>query len=64
MDRLRQALICHGDLPPSIMHKYKGSTFELYHPDERLCWKWEPIREWVDERAKRESQTKIDKADM
>ena len=64
MDRLRQALICHGDLTPSIMHRYEGLTFELYHTDERLCRKWEPIRDWVDERARRDNQTKIDEANM
>lgn len=64
MDRIRQALICHGDLTPSIMHRYDGLTFELYHTDERLCRKWEPIREWVDERAERDNQTKIDQDKM
>ncbi len=64
MDRLRQALICHGDLTPSIMHRYEGLTFELYHTDERLCRKWEPIREWVDERARSDDQTKINEANM
>ena len=64
MDRLRQALMCHGDLTPSIMHRYEGLTFELYHTDEPLCRKWESIREWVDERARRDNETKINEANM
>ena len=64
MDRIRQALICHGDLTPSIMHRYDGLSFELYHTDERLCRKWEPIRKWVDERAGRDNQTKIVDAEI
>ena len=53
MDRLRQAVMCHGDLAPSPMYSWEGFNFALGRGGEHTCRKWEPIRVWMDERGEK-----------
>ena len=52
MDRIRQALMCHGDLSPSPLYAFEG-TGPIGKAGEHTCRKWEPIRAWIDERGRR-----------
>jgi hypothetical protein len=52
MDRLRQSLMCHGDLAPSPMYSYDGFPFLLGQSGEHTCRKFEKIRSWMDNRGK------------
>jgi mycotoxin biosynthesis protein UstYa len=51
MDRIRQALMCQADMTPSIMHRWGEPRAQLYKTEKRLCRKWEPIRQYMDERV-------------
>jgi hypothetical protein len=62
IDRIRQALMCHGDLTPSYMYRYEGLKIPLFHTPERLCRKWEPIREWVNQRKMRDDSVGVNEA--
>jgi len=53
LDRLRQAIMCHGDLTPSPLYSFKGYPVALGRSGEHTCRKFEPIRQWMDERAER-----------
>jgi hypothetical protein len=53
LDRLRQAIMCHGDLTPSPLYTFKGYPVALGRSGEHTCRKFEPIRQWMDERAER-----------
>jgi hypothetical protein len=53
LDRLRQAVMCHGDLTPSPLYTFKGYHVALGRSGEHTCRKFEPIRQWMDERAER-----------
>ncbi|KAF2210521.1 hypothetical protein CERZMDRAFT_60734 [Cercospora zeae-maydis SCOH1-5] len=53
LDRLRQSIMCHGDLTPSPLYYWQGFDIALGRTGKRTCRKWEPIRKWMDERAKR-----------
>lgn len=53
LDRLRQAVMCHGDLTPSPLYTFKGYPVALGRSGEHTCRKFEPIRRWMDERAER-----------
>lgn len=53
LDRLRQSVMCHGDLTPSPLYYWKGFNLALGRTGRRTCRKWEPIRKWMDERGKR-----------
>jgi hypothetical protein len=59
MDRIRQALICHGDLTPSITRRWNGVKIPVFETRERLCRKWEPIRQWMDERHERDGSFEL-----
>ena len=51
VDRLRQAIMCHGDLTPSPLYSWpEHSTILLGRTKEHTCRKWRPIRDWMDER--------------
>jgi hypothetical protein len=52
LDRLRQVILCHGDLTPSPLYTYDGFPAALGKTGVRTCRKYEPIRQWVDERAR------------
>ena len=54
MDRLRQVLMCHGDLTPSPLYRWDGFNLAFGRTGEHTCRKWEPIREWMDERKRRD----------
>ena len=54
MDRIRQALMCHGDLAPSPLHSWDGFNIAFGRTGEHLRRKWEPIREWLDDRKRRD----------
>jgi hypothetical protein len=53
LDRLRQAVMCHGDLTPSPLYTFAGYPVALGRSGEHTCRKFEPIRRWMDERAER-----------
>lgn len=53
MDRIRQSLQCQGDLTPSPQYLYDGFPIALGRSGEHTCRKWQPIREWMDERGAR-----------
>jgi len=51
LDRLRQAVICHGDLTPSPLYVFEGFPVALGKSGKHTCRRFEPIREWMDQRA-------------
>ncbi|KAM0721307.1 hypothetical protein Q7P37_003595 [Cladosporium fusiforme] len=51
LDRLRQAVTCHGDLTPSPLYYFHGYPLVLGRSGAHTCRKFEPIRAWMDERA-------------
>ncbi|KAM3420433.1 hypothetical protein BST61_g3706 [Cercospora zeina] len=53
LDRLRQSVMCHGDLTASPLYYWEGFNLALGRTGKRTCRKWEPIRKWMDERGKR-----------
>ncbi|CZT18303.1 uncharacterized protein RCC_04147 [Ramularia collo-cygni] len=50
MDRIRQSLICAGDLTPSPMYWWDGFGMAVGRTGPQTCRKWQPIREWMDGR--------------
>ncbi|EUC46487.1 hypothetical protein COCMIDRAFT_92693 [Bipolaris oryzae ATCC 44560] len=52
LDRIRQALMCHGDLTASPLYSWPGFPLSLGRSGAHTCRKWEPIREWMNERAR------------
>lgn len=52
LDRLRQAVMCHGDLTPSPLYVFEGFPVALGKSGKHTCRKFEPIRQWMDERAR------------
>ena len=52
MDRLRQSIMCQGDLTPSPIYHWEGFGFAVGKAGKHTCRKWEPIRKWMDERGK------------
>ena len=52
LDRLRQAVMCHGDLTPSPLYVFKGFPVAFGKSSKHTCRKFEPIREWMDRRAR------------
>ena len=52
LDRLRQAVMCHGDLTPSPLYIFDGFPVAIGKTGKRTCRKFEPIREWMDQRGK------------
>ncbi|KAK4496645.1 hypothetical protein PRZ48_012627 [Zasmidium cellare] len=56
MDRLRQSIMCHGDLTPSPLYTWPDSPIALGRSGAHTCRKWEPIREWLDDRKVRGEQ--------
>lgn len=54
MDRLRQVLMCHGDLTPSPLYRWDGFNIAFGRTGEHTCRKWEPVREWMDERKRKD----------
>lgn len=53
LDRLRQAIMCHGDLTPSPLYRFEGYPVALGKSGKHTCRKFEPIRQWMDKRAKK-----------
>lgn len=53
LDRLRQAIMCHGDLTPSPLYRFEGYSVALGKSGKHTCRKFEPIRQWMDDRTKR-----------
>ncbi|KAL6152861.1 hypothetical protein ACJQWK_03994 [Exserohilum turcicum] len=51
LDRVRQALMCHGDLTPSPTYTWPGFPISIGRSGTHTCRKWGPIREWMDQRA-------------
>jgi hypothetical protein len=51
LDRLRQAVMCHGDLTPSPLYFFKGFPVALGKSGKHTCRRFEPIRNWMDQRA-------------
>lgn len=51
MDRIRQTIICFGDMTPSPMYTWDGFNLALGRTGAHTCRKWQPIRDWMDERA-------------
>jgi hypothetical protein len=51
LDRLRQAVMCHGDLTPSPLYVFKGFPVALGKSGKHTCRRFEPIRQWMDKRA-------------
>lgn len=51
LDRLRQAIMCHGDLTPSPLYIFEGLPVALGKSGKHTCRKFEPIREWMDRRG-------------
>ena len=60
VDRLRQAVLCAGDLTPSVMRYWDVMDVELYQTAPRRCRRLGPIREWLEERERRDNQTWAD----
>jgi hypothetical protein len=52
LDRLRQAVMCHGDLTPAPLYVFEGFPVALGKSGKRTCRKFEPIRKWMDQRGK------------
>jgi hypothetical protein len=52
LDRLRQAVMCHGDLTPSPLYIFDGFPVAIGKTGKRTCRKFEPIREWMNQRGK------------
>ncbi|KAF2158524.1 hypothetical protein M409DRAFT_71591 [Zasmidium cellare ATCC 36951] len=55
MDRLMQTVMCHGDLSPSPLYFWYGLPIALGRGSSHTCRKWQPIRDWIDERSSRGS---------
>lgn len=51
LDRLRQAVMCHGDLTPTPLYNFEGYPLSLGKSGRHTCRKWAPIREWMDRRG-------------
>ncbi|CAK4034791.1 Hypothetical predicted protein [Lecanosticta acicola] len=51
MDRIRQSIMCHGDLTPSPLYFWPGFKIALGRTGAHTCRKWQPIREWMDRRG-------------
>lgn len=54
MDRIRQSLMCAGDLTASPLYWWEGSNMALGRTGPQVCRKWQPIRDWMD--GRRESK--------
>lgn len=53
MDRIRQALMCQGDMTPSPLYSWAGIPIALGKAGTHTCRKWEPLMEWMDSRKAR-----------
>lgn len=64
IDRIRQALQCHGDLSPSPMYSWDGFILALGRGSQHTCRKWQPIRDWATNRTRyyREQSQNAEKA--
>jgi len=51
MDRIRQTIMCQGDLAPSPIYSWSEFPIPIGRTGAHTCRKWEPIREWVNQRA-------------
>ena len=47
MDRIRQSIMCQGDLSPSPMYWWQGFNLAFGRAGAHTCRKWLPIREWI-----------------
>jgi hypothetical protein len=43
--------MCHGDLTPSPLYFFKGFPVALGKSGKHTCRRFEPIRDWMDQRA-------------
>lgn len=53
MDRIRQALMCQGDMTPSPLYSWASIPIALGKGGTHTCRKWEPIMKWMDSRKAR-----------
>ncbi|EME47023.1 hypothetical protein DOTSEDRAFT_41548 [Dothistroma septosporum NZE10] len=51
LDKLRQAIMCHGDLTPSPMYSWPDFPLQFGVSGTHTCRKFEPIRKWMDQRG-------------
>lgn len=52
LDRLRQAVMCYGDLTPALLFTFKDFPIALGKSGKQTCRKFEPIGKWMDQRGK------------
>jgi hypothetical protein len=52
LDRLRQAVMCHGDMTPSPLYNFEGYPLVLGKSGSHTCRRFEPIRAWMDKRGR------------
>ena len=52
VDRLREYVMCHADLPPSPVYWYDDFPGLIGMTGPMVCRKWEPIRRWMDGRSR------------
>lgn len=53
LDRIRQVVMCYGDLTPSPFYTSEGFDVAVGVAGQHMCRKMEPIRAWMDQRQKR-----------
>jgi hypothetical protein len=51
LDRLRQDVMCHGDMTPSPLFSFEGFPLVAGRSGPHTCRKFEPIRAWLDMRG-------------
>ncbi|KAF2159760.1 hypothetical protein M409DRAFT_29764 [Zasmidium cellare ATCC 36951] len=51
MDRIRQSIMCHGDLTPSPLYYWPGFKIALGRTAAHTCRRWQPMRDWMDKRG-------------
>jgi hypothetical protein len=52
LEQLMQSIQCQGDLSPVPLYNWNGVPVGLGIGQTHTCRKWEPMREWMDQRAK------------
>jgi hypothetical protein len=51
LGRIMQSIMCFGDMSPSPMYPFPDAHVALGRSFTHTCRKWQPIRDWIDERA-------------
>lgn len=60
IDQMRQTVMCFGDLTPVPLYSWDKAPLGIGKGGEHTCRKWEPIRDWVDQRQKEMDPPKDD----